>query len=268
MNGFETIRIVVDGRGVATLQLARPDKHNAMSAATIAELTAAAERLGADGAVRVVILTGEGRSFSAGGDLEWMRDQFDASREARIEGAMALARMLRALNELPKPLVGRINGQAFGGGLGLIAVCDVAIGVDTAKFAFTETRLGIIPATIGPYVLARMGEGAARRVIFSGRVFGAEEAVRLGLLAAATAPDDLDAAVEREIEPYLATEPDAVAAAKALARSLGSAIDEAVMLRTATLLADAWESPQAKARIAAFLTSRQKRDVPANRAPD
>ncbi|HDZ73411.1 MAG TPA: enoyl-CoA hydratase, partial [Aurantimonas coralicida] len=149
-----TIRIETDTRGVATLTLARPDKHNAMSAVMIAELTQAAEELGADSTVRVVVLTGEGRSFSAGADLAWMKAQFTASREERITEATALARMLKALNEMPKPLIGRIQGQAFGGGLGLIAVCDVAVANDAARFAFTETKLGLIPATISPYVLA------------------------------------------------------------------------------------------------------------------
>lgn len=260
MTGLASIDVGVDGRGVATLRLARPDKHNAMDPAMIAELTLAAGRLGADDRVRAVVLTGEGRSFCAGGDLGWMRAQFDASRAGRIEGAMALARMLKALNELPKPLIGCVNGQAYGGGLGLIAVCDVAVGVETATFAFTETRLGIIPATIGPYVLARMGEGRARRVFISGRVFGAQEAVRLGLLAASVAPAALHAAMAEEVEPYLAAAPEAVAAAKALARSLGAVIDEARMRETATLLADAWERPEARARIEAFLKARGGRD--------
>lgn len=253
MRGFETIRVKTDERGIATLVLARAGKHNAISSEMIAELARAAKALGEDEAVRAVILTGEGSSFCAGADLNWMRAQFDASRAERIDQAMALARMLKALNELPKPLIGRINGQAFGGGLGLIAVCDVAIGVRTAKFAFTETRLGIIPATISPYVLARMGEGSARRVFFSARVFEADEAVRLGLLSSSVASDERDAAVEKEIASYLATEPAAVAAAKALARSLGPIIDEAVMARTTGLLADAWERPGARERIGAFL---------------
>jgi methylglutaconyl-CoA hydratase len=123
----DTIRIDTDERGVATLTLTRSERHNAMDAAMIGELHAAARQLGGDPAVRVVVLTGEGRSFSAGADLNWMKAQFAATREDRIAEAMKLAGMLRALNELPKPLIGRINGQAFGGGLGLISVCDVAI---------------------------------------------------------------------------------------------------------------------------------------------
>ncbi len=137
--------------------------------------------LAADETVRAVVLTGEGASFCAGGDLDWMRQQFEASRQEREAQAMKLARMLRALNELPKPLIGRVNGQAFGGGLGMMSVCDMVVAVDSAKFAFTETRLGLIPATIGPYVVARMGERRAQGSVFmSARMFGASEAKRSG----------------------------------------------------------------------------------------
>lgn len=253
MSALETIRIEIDARGVATLTLVRAAKHNSMSAAMIGELAQAARQLGEDEAVRAVVLTGEGRSFCAGADLNWMRAQFAAPREERIEEALALARMLKALNEMDRPLLGRINGHAYGGGLGLLSVCDVAIGAQNARFAFTETRLGIIPATISPYVLARMGEGRARRVFMSARAFEAREAVILGLLAAAVPAAELDVAVEAEVEPYLAADPGAVASAKRLARSLGARIDEALMRRTAEALADAWESPQARQRIGAFL---------------
>ncbi|MEF2550939.1 crotonase/enoyl-CoA hydratase family protein [Aurantimonas sp. A2-1-M11] len=252
----DTIRIDTDERGVATLTLARPERHNAMDAAMIRDLREAAGRLGGDPAVRVAVLTGEGRSFSAGADLNWMKAQFAASRDERMAEAMHLARMLKALNELPKPLIGRINGQAFGGGLGLISVCDVAIGSDAARFAFTEAKLGLIPATISPYVLARMGEGRARRVFMSARLFDAAEAVGLGLLARAVPADDLDAAVAAEVAPYLACSPAAVAASKALARSLGPVIDEATLDATARRLADTWETADAREGVGAFFDRR------------
>ena len=166
---YDTLRLETDTRGVATLTLAREPKHNAMSAQMIAELTQAAAALAADDAVRVVVLTGAGKSFCAGGDLGWMQAQRDMDPATRSAEAAKLAAMLGALNTLPKPLIGRVQGNAFGGGVGMASVCDVAIGVDTLKMGFTETRLGIIPATIGPYVLARMGEGRARRVFMSAR---------------------------------------------------------------------------------------------------
>lgn len=254
---YATIRIDMDGRGVATLKLNQPDKHNAMSAMMIGELTQAANELGRDENVRVVVLTGEGKSFCAGGDLGWMREQFSADRETRIAEAMKLATMLRELNDLPKPVIGRVQGQAYGGGIGMMAVCDVAIGVEDAKFALTETRLGLIPATISPYVIARMGEGKARRVFMSGRRFDGREAIDLGLLAKAVPLNNLDEAIELEILPYLSTAPGAVARAKAYARSLGPVIDEAEMLRSANALADAWESPEASEGVGAFFEKRK-----------
>jgi methylglutaconyl-CoA hydratase len=249
---YETISIETDARGVATLSLNRPDKHNAMSSAMIGELTDAADRLRRDTGVRVVILAAAGKSFCAGGDLGWMREQMRADAATRGREATKLALMLDALNRLPKPLIGRVHGNAFGGGLGLMSVCDVAIGAATARFAFTETRLGLIPATIGPYVLARMGEAMARRVFMSSRSFCAEEAVTFGLLARAAEPEDLDAAVEAEVTPYLACAPGAVAEAKALARRLGPPIDEATIARTIAALVRRWESAEAQEGIAAF----------------
>ena len=252
-----TIKLEVDQRGVATLTLSVPEKHNAMSSQMIHEITDAAASLAVDETVRAVILTGEGKSFCAGGDLEWMKAQFAADRETRIEEAMKLATMLRDLNELPKPLIGRVNGQAYGGGIGMMSVCDISVGVEEAKFALTETRLGLIPATISPYVIARMGEGKARQVFMSGKRFAGAEAVSLGLLAKSVASEDLDKAVEAEVMPYLSTAPGAVMRAKKLARSLGPRIDEAVMLDTAQQLADCWESAEAHEGISAFL-SKQK----------
>ncbi len=253
----ETITIETDGRGVATLTLNRVDKHNALSALMITELTAAAERLGADEKVRVVVLTGAGKSFCAGGDLGWMRDQMEASAEERRAEARKLAMMLKALNDMPKPLIGRVQGQAFGGGIGMISVCDVALGVAGAKFGLTETRLGLIPATIGPYVLARMGEAMARRVFMSARIFDAHEAVTLGILAKALPPEDLDAATEAEIAPYLACAPGAVAEAKALAQKLGAPVTEAVIDETIDGLVERWESLEANEGISAFFERRK-----------
>ncbi|GAB4523788.1 MAG: crotonase/enoyl-CoA hydratase family protein [Roseibium sp.] len=254
---FETVRIEIDGRGVAILTLNRPEKHNSLSAKMIDELAAAAVRLGADDGVRVVVLTGSGASFCAGGDLGWMREQMAADRETRMTEARKLAMMLRSLNELPKPLIGRVQGQAFGGGIGMMSVCDTVVAVDTAKFGLTEVRLGLIPATISPYVLARMGEGKARRVFMSARIFGAEEARELDLVAAVVPGEALDEAIEKEVRPYLSAAPAAVAASKALARSLGTPITDAVIDDTIHRLADTWETPEAGEGIAAFFDKRK-----------
>lgn len=254
---FETIRIETDARGVATLWLARAEKHNALSQKMMEELTQAAALLGNDPAVRVVVLAAEGASFCAGGDLAWMKAQMGVDAETRRAGARILAGMLSALNTLPKPLIGRVHGNAFGGGVGMMSVCDIALVAADAKFGLTEVRLGLIPATIGPYVLARMGEDKARRVFFSARIFGAEEAVSLNLAARAVAPGDLDAAVEAEVAPFLQGAPGAIAAAKALCRALGPVIDEAVIEDSIDRLVAAWEGDEAPEGIAAFFDKRK-----------
>lgn len=254
---FETIRIDTDARGVARLWLARPDKHNALSQQMMEELTQAAAQLGADPAVRVVVLAAEGTSFCAGGDLGWMKAQIGASADQRRAGARVLAGMLSALNGLPKPLIGRVQGNAFGGGVGMMAVCDIAIAAHTATFGLTEVKLGLIPATIGPYVLARMGEDRARRVFFSGRLFGAEEAVALNLLARTVAPEALDQAVEAEVAPFLLGAPGAIAAAKAQCRALGPRIDVAVIEDSIDRLVAAWEGDEAPEGITAFFEKRK-----------
>jgi methylglutaconyl-CoA hydratase len=256
---METLELEVDERGVASLRLNRPDVHNAMDATMIGELTQVAGRLGRDPAVRVVVLTGTGRSFCAGGDLGWMKAQMAADAPTRAREARSLAEMLGALDRMPKPLIGRVQGQAFGGGVGLMSVCDVAVGVESAKFGLTEVRLGLIPATIGPYVVARMGAARARRVFFSGRLFGAAEAVELGLLARAVPDDALDDAIEAEIAPYLSAAPGAVAAGKALVADLAPAVDEAQIAATIDALVSRWESEESAEGIGAFFEKRKAR---------
>ncbi len=255
--GYETITLETDARGVARLTLNRPDSHNALSAEMITELKEAVQALAQAQEVRVVVLTGAGASFCAGGDLGWMRAQMAADTRTRAAQARALAEMLAALNALPKPVIGRIQGPAYGGGIGMIAVCDLAIGVLGAKFQLSETRLGLIPATIGPHVVARIGVARARRFFLSGRAFDAREAVELGLLVQAVAPEDLDAAIEAEIAPFLAAAPGAIAAAKALLMRLGGAPDPQTVADSVAALVERWESDEAKEGISAFFERRK-----------
>lgn len=250
------VEISIDARGVATLTLNNPDKHNILTPEVIAGLTEAAATLGADASVRVVVLTGVGKSFCAGGDLAWMQKAMAADHDTRNAEARKLATMLQAMNTMPKPLIGRIQGQAYGGGVGMMSVCDVAIGVTGARFGLTETKLGVIPATIAPYIIARMGEARARRVFMSSRTFEAEEAVALGVLAQVVEPEALDAAVEVEVAAYLKCAPGAVADAKALARSLGPVIDDAVIEMTVQSLVDRWEGEEIREGISAFFEKR------------
>ncbi|MBB3712305.1 methylglutaconyl-CoA hydratase [Limimaricola variabilis] len=254
---YETLKLDADGRGVLTVTLNAPERRNALSAQMMDELTALASAEGAQ--ARAVVLRGAGEVFCAGGDLTWMQAQIRADREGRRAEARRLAGMLDALNTMSSPLIGRVNGGAYGGGVGMACICDVVVAADTTRFGFTETKLGIIPATISPYVLARMGEGRARQVFMSARIFGAEEAVRLGIATRAVPEADLDAAVEAEVAPYLKIARGAAARAKALARSLGPRIDEAVIEATIDRLVEAWESPEAEEGIAAFLEKRPAR---------
>ena len=248
-----TIQIERDAREVATVTLNRPEVHNALDADTMDALS----EFAADPRCRVAVLTGAGASFCAGGDLGWMQAQFDADEEERRREARRLAGMLRALNEMPVPLIGRINGQAYGGGVGMMAVCDIAIAAADAMFGLTETRLGLIPATIGPYVIARLGEGPARRVFMSAKRFDAAEAVDLGLAARAVASGDLDSAVEGEVSPYLACAPGAVRDAKRLARRLGPPIGDAEIAASVDALMARWRDPEAAEGVGAFFGKRK-----------
>ncbi|MBY8974656.1 crotonase/enoyl-CoA hydratase family protein [Rhodobacteraceae bacterium NNCM2] len=254
---YETITLETDARGVARLTLNLPDRHNALAPQMIADLSAAAEAIDADRAIRVVVLTGAGESFCAGGDLGWMREQMDATREQRMVEARKLAVMLRALNELPQPLIGRINGQAYGGGIGMMSICDTTVAAEDAMFGLTEARLGLIPATISPYVLARMGEGMARRVFMSARRFGVAEAITLGLVARSASAASLDEVVEEEVRPYLNCSPEAVARSKQLARALGPEISDEVIDMTIARLADTWETEDAREGVSAFFERRK-----------
>jgi methylglutaconyl-CoA hydratase len=254
MEAYPTLSLETDRRGVAYVTLNRPEKRNALSAQMIDDLTVVARNLGGQDHVRAVILSGAGPVFCAGADLDWMKTQIEASRTERMNAARKLAIMLKTLNELPKPLIGRIHGGAFGGGVGLACVCDVAVAAKGTTFGLTETRLGLIPATISPYVLARIGEGAARRVFMSARVFNAAEARDLGLVANVVDDVDLDTCIQAEIAPYLSAAPSAVAAAKALFRALSSQIDDVVIENSIRQLADIWDGEEASHGISAFLS--------------
>ena len=251
-----TVRVTVDRQGIARLVLNRAEKHNALDAGMMDALTAAAGTLGADPSVRVVILSAEGPTFCAGGDLTWMRAQMQADTATRAREARRLAGMLGALNALPKPLVGQVQGNAFGGGVGLMAVCDVVVVADHATFGLTETRLGLIPATIGPYVIARMGEARARGVFFSSAIFGADDALRLGLAVRKVPAAELQAAAMAEATPSLSCAPGAVAAAKGLIAALSRPVTPEMVETSIAALIARWETPEAATGIAAFLERR------------
>lgn len=250
MSGFETILLGVDARGVARLTLNRPERHNAMDAAMISELMSAAQQLGSDPAVRVVVLDAAGKSFCAGADLDWMKQQFTASAEQRGKEALRLATMLRTLDEMPKLVIGLIQGPAYGGGVGLAAVCDVTIAGPAAKFALTETKLGLIPATIGPYVHRRIGYAALRRLALHAQAFDGREGKAIGLVSELVADNDLAQACERHVGLALACAPGAIAEAKRLFRQFADGA--ATEAETIDALVQRWASAETQAGIAAF----------------
>ena len=252
---FETLLFNQDKRGVVSLTLNRPEKRNALSAKMIEELTGFTSKLTPD--TRAVVIQGAGKLFCAGGDLDWMNNQIKADRLTRISEARKLAMMLKALNEIPVPLIGKLHGAAYGGGVGLACVCDFVISSSNVKFGFTETRLGLIPSTIGPYVVGKMGEAKAREVFMSGQIFNEVEAKKLNIVSEIS--ENLDQSVESHLNPYLQTAPKAVGEAKALLRSLGPRIDDEVIEETIERLADIWEGEEASHGIDAFLNKTKPR---------
>ncbi len=257
MADFQWIDVAQDARGVAHLTLNHPETRNAMSNDLMRELRSAAAKLAADDAVRVVVLTATGNIFSAGGDLKGMQRQVNNTRAGRIADATEFATTLKELNELPKPVIGRINGSAFGGGIGLISICDLAIGLNDATFRLSEVSLGLTPATISPYVVARIGVPNARRIMLNARKLDGSAAVQIGLLdAVVDSLDELDAAVEQEALAVLTCAPGAVANCKELIRFVSTHDHEANLPYTVTALADAWETAEIREGIDAFLNKR------------
>ena len=243
---------------VARLRLNRPAVHNAFDAGLIADLTAALQAIAADPGVRVLVLEAEGASFSAGADLNWMRGMAAASEAENREDSLALARLMRTLDALPKPTIARVQGAAFGGGVGLVACCDIAIGVPAATFGLTESKLGLLPAVISPYVIAAIGARNARRYFATAELFDAAEALRIGLLHQVVAPDQLDAAVQRQVDLLLKAGPVASASAKTLVRDVVAHADGARHdADNAALIARLRVSPEGQEGLSAFLDKRK-----------
>jgi methylglutaconyl-CoA hydratase len=254
------VLVAVDGRGVATVTLNRPQLRNAFDENLIAALTEAFARVGADAAVRVVVLAGAGKAFCAGGDLNWMRRQGSLSEAENREDGYRLAVLLQTLDLLPRPVIGRIHGAAFAGGMGLVSCCDVAIAATDTIFSLSEVRIGLAPATIAPYVTAAIGPRAMRRYAISGERFKAGEALRLGLVHEVVGADALDAAVERLVAEFLQGGPEAQAESKRLIRTVaGRPVDEALMRETAASIARRRASAEGREGIQAFFDKRKPR---------
>ncbi len=249
----------IDERGVATVTLNRADKHNAFNEEVIAALTDAFAIVEADPRTRLMVLTGDGASFSAGADLNWMRKFIDYTVEENMADARKLAVMLETLNSLKLPTIACVNGPAYGGGVGLVACCDIAIAVSNAAFALTEVKLGLIPATISPYVVAAIGPRAARRYFLTAERIDAPTAKDIGLLHEVV--DDqaaLAALCNKLIATILANGPEAVAASKALIFAVtGVAVDDALQADTARRIAERRVSREGQEGLAAFFAKRK-----------
>jgi methylglutaconyl-CoA hydratase len=249
-------------RRVAVVRLAREKVRNAFNETLIAELGAAFARLGADDGVRAIVLAGRGPAFCAGADLDWMRRMAGYSHAENLADARALADMLRTIHDCPKPTLARVHGDAYAGGMGLVAACDIAVAASTANFCLSETKLGLIPATISPYVIRAMGAQAARRYALTAERFDATEALRLGFVHAVAAPDALDARVEDILAALLQTSANAVCEAKRLVREVaGRPVDDALVADTAERIASIRTSADGREGVRAFLDKRKPRWV-------
>ena len=253
----QAIHYQVDERGVAFVTLTRPEKHNAFDDDMIAGLTRYFKQAGDDPRVRVLVLQAEGRSFSAGGDLRWMQRMAEYSYEENHADAMGLATMLHTLNTLPKPTIARVQGAAFGGAVGLIACCDMAIGSKLSKFCLSEVKIGLIPATISPYVIEAMGPRVCRRYFQTAEVFSAHRARRLGLLSETVTEEELDTTINELIRQLLTNGPVAVGQAKSLIRDVAyRPVDNKLMQETSKMIANIRVSDEGQEGLHAFLEKR------------
>jgi len=254
MSGIEIER----NGGRATLWLNRPERHNAFDDGLIAELSAALAALAADSAIRVLLLAGRGKSFSAGADLAWMKRMAGNTAAENEADAQKMAEMLHRLDSLPKPTVALVQGAAMGGGVGLVAACDIAIATEDAQFAFSEARLGLTPATISPYVIAAIGPRAARRYFLTAERFDARRALGLGLVSAVVPAADLAAAANKLADILCQNSPGAMAEAKRLIADVtGRPIDAALRYETAGRIARQRASAEGREGVAAFLEKRK-----------
>jgi methylglutaconyl-CoA hydratase len=248
----------IDDLGVARVRLNNPDKHNAFDDQMIGQLTEAFVAIADNSNVRIMVLGSEGKSFSAGADLEWMKRMASYSYDENLRDASALALMLKTLNEIPQPTIARIQGSAFGGAVGLVSCCDMAVAASAASFSLSEVKIGLVPATISPYVIAAIGQRAARRYFVTAERFDAHRALQLGLVNEVVDAEQLDQEIDRLINTLLANGPAAVTAAKQLVFDVaGKPIDQQLIDATCETIAAIRVSEQGQERLQAFLERRK-----------
>lgn len=255
--GDQLVGLDVDARGVASITLRRPERRNAFDAELIAGIVDALAHVGLD--TRAVVLRSEGDAFCAGADLNWMKSMVDYSLDQNVADSRALAEMFRALDDLPMPLIARVQGAAIGGGAGLVAVADIAVASTEATFGFTEVRLGIIPAVVSPYVVRKIGPAHASALFVSGIRFDAQRALEIGLVEAVESPEELDAKLELYIDAVVAGGPHAVNAAKRLVRDVAGRPASEVRQLTVERIAELRVSREGQEGMRAFLERRPAR---------
>ena len=255
---FTYITCNTDHRGVTTITLNRPDKHNAFNEDFIAELSGALDEISKDSGSKVMVLRSNGKNFSAGADLDWMKRMAGYTRAENVRDANALAELLYKLNFLPVPTIARVQGAAMGGGCGLVSCCDIALAADNAVFAFSEVKLGLIPATISPYVIRAIGEKQARRYFQTAERFDARRATEIGLVSEVMDESGLDEAVEKTIDLILANSSEAVKAVKQLVFDVaGKPVTRELLQQTSESIADIRASEEGKEGLSAFLEKRK-----------
>jgi len=254
---YQTLIVTIDGK-VATVTLNRPDVRNAFNETTIAEITQAFRELGQNGDVRTIVLAASGPAFCAGADLNWMKKMAAYTHEENRADAAQLAEMLRTIYTCPKPVVAKVQGDCYAGGMGLVAACDIAIANEATNFCLSEVKLGLIPATISPYVILAMGENAARRYFLTAERFSAQEAFRIGFVHQVVAADALDAAVADIVKALVANSPNAVKEAKRLVQDMaGQPLSAELIADTAERIADIRSSEEGKEGVRSFLEKRK-----------
>lgn len=253
---METVRLEVEG-GIARVTLNRPSVRNAFNDVLVKELISTFESMGPE--VRAVILTGEGKAFCAGADLTWMQKAVSLGGTENAEDAAAMVTLFRLIDESPRVVIGRVHGPAIGGGLGLVSCCDIVVTVPEVKFAFSEVRLGVVPAVISPFVMNKISVAAARRYFLTGERFSAQVAKELGLVSEVVEPDQLDNTVNELAQSVLATGPTAIAEAKELIRRVRPSVPPEVHDYTVKTIARLRVSPEAQEGFAAFLEKRAPR---------
>jgi methylglutaconyl-CoA hydratase len=248
----------IDDRGVAWVRLNNPDKHNAFDDHIILQLTHAFAAVAANADVRVMVLCSEGKNFSAGADLDWMKRMATYSYDENLQDAQALALMLKTLHQMPQPTVARVQGAAFGGAVGLVSCCDMAVATSAASFCLSEVKIGLVPATISPYVITAIGERAARRYFTTAERFDAHKAMQIGLLTEVVDAENLDDQINLLNEAVLANGPEAVVAAKQLVSDVsGQTIDQSLIDHTCEVIATIRVSQQGQEGLNAFLEKRK-----------